>query len=99
MAAGFQVNPDDLDTFSDNLDALVAQLDESVTVLNGVHFDPLVFGIVGQFFSIAARIKVDKAKDVIGQYRDAITSARDNTKETAKTYRETESGISDTFKG
>lgn len=99
MAVGFEVNPDDLDTFSTNLDVLVQQMEESKSLLEGVHFDPLVFGIIGQFFSIAARDKVNEAKDCIAKYKDSISSARDNTKLTAESYRNTDIGIADTFKG
>ncbi|HEX6343716.1 type VII secretion target [Umezawaea sp.] len=99
MAAGFEVRPDDLDTFSTNLQSLVDSLSESKDVLNGVHFDPLVFGIIGQFFSIAARNKVAEAKEVIGKYETALSTAKDNTKLTAESYRITDQGNADTFKG
>jgi translation elongation factor EF-1beta len=99
VSPGFEVVPDDLDTFATNLDELVAQLEESKNVLNGVHFDPLVFGIIGQFFSIAARNKVAEAKECIGKYEEGLRSARENTKQTAKTYREAERGNADAFKG
>jgi len=99
MAAGFEVKPDDLDEFSTNLQSLVDSLAESKNVLNGIHFDPLVFGIIGQFFSIAARNKVNEAKDCIAKYEGSIASAKENTKLTADTYRKVDQGNADTFKG
>jgi translation elongation factor EF-1beta len=99
VAAGFEVKPDDIDTFATNLESLVGELSASKDVLNGVHFDPLVFGIIGQFFSIAARNKVNEAKDCIAKYEGSIATAKDNTKLTAESYRITDQGNADTFKG
>ncbi len=99
MAAGFEVKPEDLDEFTTNLQALVDGLEESKSVLGGIHFDPLVFGIIGQFFSIAARNKVAEAKEVIGKYEASISTAKTNTKLTADSYRITDQGNADTFKG
>ena len=49
----FEVDPATLKTFANNLDTLVAELETSKNVLGNVHFDPLVFGIVGQIFAAA----------------------------------------------
>ena len=99
MAAGFEVKPDDLDTFATNLQSLVDSVAESKNVLNSVHFDPLVFGIIGQFFSIAARNKVNEAKDCIAKYEGSLSAAVENTKLTAQTYRNVDTSNADTFKG
>ncbi|MET1072035.1 MAG: type VII secretion target [Umezawaea sp.] len=99
MAAGFEVKPDDLDAFTTNLQSLVDGLAESRKVLEGIHFDPLVFGIIGQFFSIAARNKVAEAKECIGKYEGSIANAKTNTSATADTYRKVDQSNADTFKG
>jgi translation elongation factor EF-1beta len=98
VAAGFEVKPDDLDAFTANLQALVEGLEESKNVLGDVHFDPLVFGIVGQSFSIAARDKVAEARECIGKYEASVGTAKTNTRLTADSYRTTDRINADTFK-
>lgn len=95
----FEVDPADLTTFATNLDTVVAQLETSKNVLGSVHFDPLVFGIVGQLFAIAARVEVQKAQECIGKYEEGLREAAKNTRLTADTYSDADQGNTDTFSG
>ncbi len=99
MTGAFTVSPDDLKTFANNLDTLVSELETSKNVLGSVHFDPLVFGIVGQIFAAAARVEVKKAENCIAKYEAGLREAAKNTRLTADTYTNTDQGNSDTFNG
>jgi hypothetical protein len=97
--SAFEVDPADLKTFATNLDTLVSELETSKNVLGNVHFDPLVFGIVGQIFAAAARVEVKKAEDCIAKYEAGLREAAKNTRLTADTYSGTDEGNSNTFGG
>jgi hypothetical protein len=99
MTGAFTVSPDDLKTFATNLDTLVSELETSKNVLGSVHFDPLVFGIVGQIFAAAARVEVKKAENCIAKYEAGLREAAKNTRLTADTYTNTDQGNSNTFSG
>ncbi|KOV79633.1 type VII secretion target [Nocardia sp. NRRL S-836] len=99
MTGAFAVSPDDLKTFANNLDTLVSELETSKNVLGGVHFDPLVFGIVGQIFAAAARVEVKKAEECIAKYESGLREAAKNTRLTADTYTGTDQGNTQTFSG
>ncbi|GHH43801.1 type VII secretion target [Lentzea cavernae] len=99
MTGAFGVDPDAITTFSANLDDLVAQLETSKGVLGSVHFDPLVFGIVGQIFAAAARVEVKKAEECIGKYEAGLREAAKNARLTAATYSNTDQGNAKTFSG
>ena len=99
MTGAFTVSPDDLKTFANNLDTLVSELEASKNVLGNVHFDPLVFGIVGQIFAAAARVEVKKAEECIAKYEAGLREAAKNTRLTADTYTNTDDGNSKTFSG
>ncbi|PRY46539.1 hypothetical protein [Umezawaea tangerina] len=98
MAAGFEVEPDDLDTFTKNIRALVDGLAESRTLLEGVHLDPLVFGALGRSFSLSTSDRVAEAADCIARYQGSIANAGTSTKATADTYRSVDQEIAESFK-
>ncbi|ANZ39965.1 hypothetical protein BBK82_31890 [Lentzea guizhouensis] len=99
MTGQFTVDPEDLKAFANNLDTLVSQLETSKGVLGSVHFDPLVFGIVGQIFAAAARVEVKKAEECIGKYEAGLREAAKNTRLTADTYTNSDQGNANTFSG
>lgn len=98
MAAGFEVEPDDLDTFATNLQVVVDKVGESKTAIDNIQLHPLVFGIVGQFFAIGVHVKIKEARDAIGKYEAALGAAKDNTKLTAQGYRDTDRSIAESLK-
>jgi hypothetical protein len=95
----FEVDPATLKTFATNLDTLVAELETSKNVLGNVHFDPLVFGIVGQVFAAAARVEVKKAEECIAKYEKGLREAATDTRRTADTYSGTDEGNAAAFSG
>ncbi|MFD5829272.1 type VII secretion target [Lentzea sp. NPDC060358] len=99
MAGQFDVDPEGIKAFATNLDSIVAQLETSKGVLGNVHFDPLVFGIVGQIFAAAARVEVKKAEECIGKYESGLREAAKNARLTADTYTNTDQGNAKTFSG
>ena len=99
MAAGFQVEPEQLDAFTENLQRMVDVLTASKAVLNGIHFDPLVFGVIGQFFTIASRDKVREAAECVAKLEKYVAEAKVGTQATADTYRNTDQHNADAFAG
>ncbi|MCP2165506.1 type VII secretion target [Goodfellowiella coeruleoviolacea] len=97
MPDGFEVTPEEIEKFAENLQALSEHMERSSEVLNAVRFDPLVFGIFGQFFRIGAEMHVNKAKDQLKNSAAKIASARELALQTAQTYRDTDQSNADTF--
>ncbi|OLF05146.1 hypothetical protein BLA60_37855 [Actinophytocola xinjiangensis] len=83
---GFTVDPAELDEFAKHVDGLVTDLGETQTKLADTRTDPLVFGLVGQFFAIAVALELSKAKDSIGQYQEALSSLYESVKQEARNY-------------
>jgi translation elongation factor EF-1beta len=101
MAAGFEVKPEDIDTFATNLQAIVDKVAESKTAIDNVAFHPLVWGIVGEIIW-ANPVRFDsmpKVRDAISKYSGSLATATENTKLTAEQYRKTDQTISEGFKG
>ncbi len=99
MAGQFDVDPEGIKAFSSNLDSIVDQLETSTKVLGNVHFDPLVFGVVGQIFAVAARVEVKNAEECIGKYEAGLREAANNARLTAETYTNTDEGNANSFSG
>jgi hypothetical protein len=99
MTGGTDVDPNDLKTFATSLDALVAELEVSKKVLASVHFDPLVFGIIGQIFAAAARVEVNKAEDCVKKYEEGLREAAKNARITADDYANVDHDNANSLKG
>lgn len=84
------VSPDHIDTMAGRLADTGGRVDSVHTTLGGVNLGARSMGIIGSGFTAAAQTHVQNAREHVDRTRAALQNAEDGTRDTVRSYRDTE---------